>query len=104
MELILGMQPLSLFDAPATPMYDAFAGQPSNDAPYDAIAPKLNLLATNAANTAGARASSRLPMGTDRIPQAVMDRLLWQAVPRPRAEPPPPRPHAGPDRPTTPAA
>src|SRR5260370_39678802 len=99
MELILGMQPLSLFDAPATPMYDAFAGQPSNDAPYDAIAPKLNLLATNAANTAGARASSRLPMGTDRIPQAVMDRLLWRGGHPAGGWPPPPRPDAGSSRP-----
>jgi DNA-binding beta-propeller fold protein YncE len=94
MELILGMQPLSLFDATATPMYDAFAGQPSNAAQYDAIAPKLNLLATNAANTAGARASSRLPTGTDRIPQVVMDRLLWQAVHGAGATPPPPGPNA----------
>jgi hypothetical protein len=94
MELIIGMRPLSLFDATATPMYDAFSGQPSNPAPFDAIAPKVNLLATNPANTAAASASARLPSGTDQIPQAVMDRLLWQAVHGAGATPPPPGPNA----------
>ena len=37
-ELILGMPPLSLFDALATPMYDAFTTQPDLT-PYDAIQP-----------------------------------------------------------------
>ena len=40
-ELILGMKPLGLFDQLATPMYDAFQSQPSNAAPYDAIASKI---------------------------------------------------------------
>jgi DNA-binding beta-propeller fold protein YncE len=94
MELILGMNPLSLFDATGTPMYDAFSGQPSNSAPFDATAPKVNLLATNPANTAAAHASARLSTGTDQIPQSVMDSLLWQAVHGVGAKPPPPGPNA----------
>src|SRR5207248_7830828 len=39
-ELIIGMKPLGLFDRLATPMYDAFQAQPSNDAPYTAIVPQ----------------------------------------------------------------
>src|SRR5438876_2157585 len=31
MELILGLRPLGIYDALATPMYDAFQAQPSND-------------------------------------------------------------------------
>src|SRR5947209_6126546 len=58
MELILGMKPLGLFDALATPMYDAFQATPSNDAPYSAIAAKIPLLETNPSGTAGARTAA----------------------------------------------
>src|SRR5262249_3913759 len=37
-ELILGLKPLSLFDAYATPMYDAFTNKPDTT-PYDAVTP-----------------------------------------------------------------
>jgi phospholipase C len=96
MELIVGMQPLTLFDAVATPMYDAFSGQPANAAPYDAIAPKVDLLATNPTSGAGAAASARLPKGTDAFPQVIGDRLLWQSVHGPHSTPPPPGPNAVP--------
>ena len=39
MELIMGMKPLSLNDALATPMYDAFTSEPLNAEPVDAIVP-----------------------------------------------------------------
>src|SRR5947209_3376727 len=58
MELILGMKPLGLFDALATPMYDAFQATPTNDAPYSAIAAKIPLLETNPSGTAGARTAA----------------------------------------------
>ena len=97
MELILGMRPLTLFDAVATPMYDAFQGAPANAAPYDPIAPKVDLLATNPSNTAAASMSARLPSGTDRIPQRIMDRLLWESVHGLNSKPPPPGPNAVPN-------
>src|SRR3954453_20583219 len=94
MELILGMKPLGLFDELATPMYDAFQGAPSNDAPYDAIAAKIPLLETNPSGTAGARAAARLPRCLDCIPQRQMDALLWRSVHGQDAKPPPPGPNA----------
>jgi len=94
MELILGMKPLGLFDALATPMYDAFQPTASNDAPYNAIAAKVPLLETNPSGTPGARAAARLPKCLDCIAQREMDALLWRSVHGDRAQPPPPGPNA----------
>jgi YVTN family beta-propeller protein len=46
MEMILGLHPLSLFDALATPMYDVFTAKP-NFTPYDAVQPEQSLDARN---------------------------------------------------------
>src|SRR3954452_14091302 len=94
MELIVGMKPLGLFDALATPMYDAFQPTPSNDALFDAIGAKVPLLETNPKGTAGARAAARLPKCLDCISQREMDALLWRSVHGDRAQPPPPGPNA----------
>ena len=51
MELILGLEPLSQYDAAATPAYNAFSLVP-NLAPYAAVAPKI-AEAIGAAKTAG---------------------------------------------------
>ncbi len=100
MELIMGMKPLGLFDALATPMYDAFQGTPSNDAPYDVITPGIDPTERNPSGTAGARASARLPRCLDCIAQPDADRLLWQSVHGEGAQPPPPGPNAeGVDKP-----
>ena len=94
-ELILGLKPLSLFDATATPMYDAFisgAEQP-NTAPYDAITPEQSL---NEVNTAAAAAraagplASALPWNTlDAVPQELFDRILYHDVYGPSYSPSP---------------
>ena len=95
MELILGMRPLSLADAVATPMYDAFQSKPANAAPYNVLAPTYPLLQRNA-NTAANRALTRGHdfTRTDRVPQDVLDRLLWYSVHGPSLHPPPPGPNA----------
>jgi hypothetical protein len=95
MELILGMNPLGLFDHLATPMYDAFTSNADNGEPYSAISPTWPLNERNA-NT---RANQRLAGGlnfrqTDRVPQVVLDRQLWKSVYGPNSEPPPPGPNA----------
>src|SRR5207247_10816016 len=69
MELIMRMRPLGLGDRLATPMYDGFQAQPSNDAPYTAIPAKIDLLERNPSSGPGADASARLPQGLDEIPQ-----------------------------------
>ncbi|MDQ1701198.1 MAG: hypothetical protein QOF57_450 [Frankiaceae bacterium] len=94
MELITGLKPLGLFDALATPMYDAFQPDPSNDAPFTAVEPKLDLLEKNPSGTRGARVAAGLPKGLDQISQPDMDRLLWWSVHGNGASPPPPGPNA----------
>jgi hypothetical protein len=94
MELILGMKPLGLFDALATPMYDAFQADGSNAEPYDAIPAKVDRLERNPARGPGARAAARLPKCLDCIGQRDMDALLWKSVHGWRSVPPPPGPNA----------
>ncbi|HEY3021007.1 MAG TPA: bifunctional YncE family protein/alkaline phosphatase family protein [Solirubrobacteraceae bacterium] len=94
-ELILGLDPLSLNDALATPMYDAFDSTPANLAPYDALPETQDLLATNPHSGPGARASARLDFAhVDAVPQHDLDNLLWRGVHGWRSTPPPPGPGA----------
>jgi len=95
-ELILGLQPLSVFDAVATPMYDAFMPTP-DDTPYTAIQPEKSLLdVCPCPNSASNEAlSAALPYNeVDRVPQAINDRILWQRVHGAASPPPPPGPNA----------
>jgi YVTN family beta-propeller protein len=98
MELILGMHPLSLNDALATPMYDAFDSAPSNSAPYEAITPAQDLNAKNPSGTAGARDSAKIDFRTiDQVSQRRLDQILWHSVHGQRSAPPPPGPNATPE-------
>jgi DNA-binding beta-propeller fold protein YncE len=94
-ELIIGMRPLGVPDAVATPMYDAFTSKPLNAAPFTAVSPTYPLLERNA-NTAANRALSRGRdlVHPDQVPQDALDRILWYSVHRRRSAPPPPGPRA----------
>jgi hypothetical protein len=95
MELILGMKPLGLFDQLATPMYDAFQATPSNAAPYDVIPSNVDRAATNTTATAGVALSKRYDFThPDQVPQRQLDRILWEYVHGPGAQPPPSGPNA----------
>jgi DNA-binding beta-propeller fold protein YncE len=100
-ELILGMHPLGLFDALATPMYDAFGSSPANAEPYQTVPEQVDLLARNA-NTATNRALSSgldLDHGVDRVPQSTLDAVLWKSVHGAGATPPSPGPNAVTEKP-----
>ena len=97
MELILGMKPLSLNDALATPMYDAFQAAPTNIAKFKAKKENVNLLAKNPSGTKLAKASARLDfLHVDAVPQRTLDALLWKAAHGENAKPPKPGPNATP--------
>ena len=99
MELILGMKPLSLNDALATPMYDAFSSKAVNAASVTVIPAKIDLLKRNTAASPDAKLSSRLPFGRlDSVPQWQVDRILWHSVHGANSEPPPPGPGAEKDQ------
>ncbi len=95
MELILGMHPLALGDAVATPMYDAFQSTPANSAPFSVVGPTYPLLQRNP-NNAFDRAMTRGYdfVNRDRVPQDVFDRVLWYAAHGHGSQPPPPGPNA----------
>jgi hypothetical protein len=94
LELVVGMRPLNLFDATAVPLYDAFDATAANSEPYDAIVPEVNLLDRNTAASANASLSARLPLDSpDRVPQDILDRILWQYRHGRSSEPPPPGPN-----------
>lgn len=96
LEIVIGMEPLNLFDATAVPMYDAFDADPSDNLePYEAIVPEIDLLERNAETAPNAALSEALPLEyTDRTPQRILDHILWQSVHGPLSQPPPPGPNA----------
>jgi DNA-binding beta-propeller fold protein YncE len=94
-ELVLGMNPLNLFDALAVPMYNAFAPTRVNPEPYNAIVPNVNMTARNA-DTAQNRRVMR-PLNAEKLdsnPQHEVDKVLWWSVHGFDSKPPPPGPNA----------
>jgi hypothetical protein len=99
MELIVGMEPLGLFDASGVPMYDAFTSTPANLAPYDAIVPRQDRNALNTAASPDAALSASLDFRQlDQVPQRQLDAILWHAVHGAGSTPPGPGPNAQPER------
>ena len=80
MELILGMRPMTMFDAGARPMAFAFTATPDLR-PYTAEAARIPLDQRNPANTATAARSARLDLSeADRIDDEEMNDILWRAL------------------------
>jgi len=80
MELILGLQPLSQFDAGAIPMWRDFTGAP-NTATYGAIPSNIPITSVNTAATYGAAQSARMDFSReDRAPSNRLNRILWHAI------------------------
>jgi len=76
-ELILGLPPLTQYDAAATPMFACFQKQPEAVA-YHVLQPKVNLTATNKPNAIGAQESARMDFDDyDRAPEDELNRILW---------------------------
>jgi len=96
LELVTGMKPLNLFDATAVPLYDAFDSNPADNAePYDAIVPAVDRNERNPEGGPDAQFSSELPLTlTDRVPQQLLDRILWHYVHGTGSAPPPPGPNS----------
>ena len=80
MELILGLPPLTQFDAGATPMFNCFqkTGQAS---PYIALIPAVNLLAKNTTKSPFAKESAKMNFREyDLAPEDELNRILWYAA------------------------
>ncbi len=80
MELILGLQPLSQYDAGARPMFNAFSTTP-NLTPYDCEAVQIDLEQKNAATAYGAERSKKMDFTEyDRIDDFELNEILWHAI------------------------
>ena len=81
MELILGLDPMSQFDAAARPMANAFAATPDLT-PYAHKPARVDLNARNAADAPGAEASMKLDLdeAEDRADDLVFNEIIWKSV------------------------
>src|SRR4051812_48397367 len=75
MELILGLPPMTQYDAAATPMYNSFGRDPQV-AEYEVLQPKVDLAAINAKDAPGARASAAMDFDEyDEAPEDELNRI-----------------------------
>jgi len=80
MELILGLRPLSQFDAEAVPMWRDFNATP-DAAPYTTIAASIPTTSLNTPATYGALESAAMDFShEDRAPAGRLNHILWHAI------------------------
>lgn len=84
-EILAGLRPLSINDALAVPMYDAFVsegeGADVSGTRYTAVKPEQRLDEVNGAAAPLGALSDVMPFGRlDLVPQAVTDQILWASV------------------------
>ena len=79
-EIVLGMPPLSTYDAGALPLYDAFTATPDLTA-FDALAETYDVDTKNPKTAYGATQSARLDFShEDAVPDGILNDILWHAV------------------------
>jgi DNA-binding beta-propeller fold protein YncE len=90
MELILGLPPMSQFDAAARPMYAAF--QPRADlTPYEHVVPEVDLEETNKAAAWGAKLSEGFDLThEDAADDLLLNEVIWRSVKGPDSPMPAP--------------
>jgi len=80
MELILGLKPMSQFDATAMPMYKSFTSKP-DFAPYKLRPAQVDLSERNKPNAPGARRSAKMDFSKeDAADDLALNEVIWQSV------------------------
>jgi YVTN family beta-propeller protein len=80
MEMILGVPPMTQYDAAATPLTAAFMPKPDLTS-YRNLSPRVDLEARNGAAAPGAAVSARLDFSAyDRVPAEVLNHILWDSL------------------------
>ncbi len=80
MELLLGLPPMTQYDAAAMPMYASFAAQP-DVTPYTHVGPTVDVNGTNKATAWGARESLKMDFSDpDRAPEFALNEIIWKSV------------------------
>jgi YVTN family beta-propeller protein len=90
MELILGLPPMSQYDAAATPVYNALHARPVL-APYTRREARVSLTETNDDRAFGAQASMAMNLEeADRAPEFELNEILWKSIRGAHSPMPPP--------------
>jgi DNA-binding beta-propeller fold protein YncE len=90
MELILGLQPMSQFDAAALPMYDSFQAKPDL-APFQHRPANVDLEERNKPEAFGAALSAQLDFSTEDVADdLLLNELVWRSVRGAHSKMPPP--------------
>ena len=80
MELILGIPPMSQYDAAATPMWSCFGAVP-NTMPYSCHPAQTDINDRNKALTRSAVLSNRFDLSkADAIPDRILNEVIWKSV------------------------
>lgn len=80
MELILGLQPMSQFDAAAMPLWAAFDARPDLMT-YEARPARVDLTAVNSRLAWGARESRRMDLSEpDKVDDILLNEIVWRSV------------------------
>ena len=79
-ELILGLPPMSQYDAAATPMWRCFTNQP-DFTPFNYVSANVNLNERNPSNTPLAILSEKFDWSKeDAVPDLTFNEILWQGI------------------------
>jgi hypothetical protein len=77
MELILGLPPLTQYDAGATPMFNCFQREPILTS-YTVLTPKVDLAEKNTPRSPFSKKSAQMNFKEyDRAPEDELNRILW---------------------------
>ena len=80
MELLLGLPPMTQYDAAAMPMYASFTSA-RDLAPFAHVPPQVDVNAKNAATAWGAKASLAMDFSDyDRAPEFELNEIIWKSV------------------------
>jgi len=80
MELILGLPPLSQFDAAATPMYNAFTGMADGQG-YIHRSANIDITERNPEGAFGQEQSNRFDFSApDLIPDVEFSEIIWKSI------------------------
>jgi YVTN family beta-propeller protein len=80
MELLLGLPPMSQYDAAATPMYTVFQTNP-DPTPFNHLDAQVDLNAKNTQRAWGAKQSKKMDFDdVDRNPPFVLNEIIWRSV------------------------
>jgi YVTN family beta-propeller protein len=91
MELILGLEPMTQYDAAAAPMYAAFQPTPVAT-PFTALPARVPLDEVNSPLAWGAEASMRMNLReADLAPELELNEIIWRSVKGGHSAMPPPR-------------